>query len=322
MSAIKPYTYLIKFKPTNKFYYGSRVKNVKLGLEPEQDLMKKYTTSSREINSLIKEHGLDAFEWEVRKTFNTIKEAVDWEKRVLTKCKVLYNRDKWFNGNVAGYIIPTKESIKKISEFHKGKPKSEEHKTRIRDANKGKKRTVEQKQKMSENMKGRYAGNKNPMSGPCSEERKANISKSKKGKVAHNKGIPMSEDQKAKIRATKLANPFKMSADAIAKRSAKIIGQKRSAETKAKMSQSAKLVIKGPMSDEAKEKISKSTTGKKKSASSVEKRADTLKKLAASGQHHSTQKKTCPHCGTEMNRILYGRWHGDKCKQNPIKMNK
>ena len=37
----------------------------------------------------------------------------------------------------------------------------------------------------------------------------------------------MSEEQKAKIRATKLANPTKMSAEAIARRSEKIRGQKR-----------------------------------------------------------------------------------------------
>jgi ribosomal protein L37AE/L43A len=132
------------------------------------------------------------------------------------------------------------------------------------------------------------------------------------GRPAHNKGVPATADQKAK-QSAKMAGR-KQSADTIAKRVASQIGGKRSAETKAKMSASAKLVIKGPRSDVTKENISKATKGKKKSAAHIEKRTATLKELAASGQHHSTQKKICPHCGTEMNRILYGRWHGDKCK--------
>jgi ribosomal protein L37AE/L43A len=61
-----------------------------------------------------------------------------------------------------------------------------------------------------------------------SEETRRRISEAKKGKqVAHNKGVPMSEEQKAKIRATKAANPTKRSAEAIAKTVAKQRGQKR-----------------------------------------------------------------------------------------------
>ena len=238
MNNIKPYTYLIKFKLTNKCYYGSRVKNVRLGLTPEQDLMLNYTTSSKEINSLIKTHGLDAFEWEVRKTFNTVEEAVEWEKRVLSKCKVLHNRDNWFNGNVAGYIIPTEEGLKKISDFHKGKAKSDEHKQRISEANKGRKKSVEQIAKMSANMMGKYAGDKNPMAGPCSEERRANISKARKGQPAKNKGIPATEAQKEKNRLAALGRKF--SPESIAKRVAKQTGQKRSEETKRKISEAIK----------------------------------------------------------------------------------
>jgi hypothetical protein len=62
-----------------------------------------------------------------------------------------------------------------------------------------------------------------------SEETRRRISEAKKGKqIAHNKGVPMSEEQKALIRATKAANPTKRSAEAIAKTVAKQTGQKRS----------------------------------------------------------------------------------------------
>ena len=73
-----------------------------------------------------------------------------------------------------------------------------------------------------------------------------------KGRTPTNKGKPMSEDQKAKIRATKSANPTKRSLEAIAKTVAKQTGQKRSDETKLKMSLAAKGKLKGPMSKENK----------------------------------------------------------------------
>lgn len=139
-------------------------------------------------------------------------------------------------------------------------------------------------------------------------------SQTMKGRKAHNKGKPMSEEQKAKIRATKAANPVKLSAEVIAKRSEKIKGQKRSEETKLKMSLAAKGKLKGPMSEEEKLKRSNTLKGKRKNPESIAKRQETLKKLAAEGTHHSMIKLTCPHCGTEMQKILYARYHGDHCR--------
>ena len=139
-------------------------------------------------------------------------------------------------------------------------------------------------------------------------------SQTMKGRKAPNKGKPMSEEQKAKIRATKAANPYKPSAELIAQRVEKQKGQKRSQEAKDKISAALKGKLKGPMSEENKQKISSSTKGKSKSAEAVAKRQETLKKLAAEGTHHSMIKLTCPHCGTEMQKILYARWHGDHCR--------
>ncbi len=174
---MKPYTYLIKFKPTGQCYYGSRFKNVRLGLLPEDDLMLNYTTSSHTINDLLNKHGLDAFEWEVRKVFDTPKQATEWESRVLSRCKVLEN-EKWLNGNVAGHILLTEEGRKKISEFHKGKPKTEEHKKNLSKSQKGKpkvnskNKTPEYKELMSK----LKSGINNPMYGKFhSDEAKKKI---------------------------------------------------------------------------------------------------------------------------------------------------
>ena len=124
---MNPYTYLIKHKPSGKVYYGVRTANK---LTPQEDLWNRYFTSSPKIQLLIEETGVDSFEFEVRKIFETKEQAVQWETRVLRRCNVLHN-DKWINQNVAGYIIPTEESNKKISEFHRGKSKTEEHKRKL-----------------------------------------------------------------------------------------------------------------------------------------------------------------------------------------------
>jgi hypothetical protein len=36
---MKAYTYLLKFKPENKYYYGVRFQNIRLKRNPEDDFM-------------------------------------------------------------------------------------------------------------------------------------------------------------------------------------------------------------------------------------------------------------------------------------------
>jgi len=206
INEIKPYTYLVKFKPTGKVYYGSRCQNAtKFNRTPADDFWHRYTTSSENINDLIKEHGKEAFEYEIRRTFDSVEEMANWETRVLTRCRVLERQDCWMNGNVAGKKILTEAGARVISATHKNKPKSEEHKEKIRQGNIGKKKPPrgEEYRALMSKLK---SGPGNAMYGKgCTQERAANISAAKKGKPAKNKGIPMSEEQKAAIRATKAA---------------------------------------------------------------------------------------------------------------------
>jgi hypothetical protein len=195
---MKPYTYLIKHRPTGKVYYGFRSANK---LDPHEDLWKQYFTSSPGVQQLIKETGADSFDVEIRRVFESKEQASAWETRVLRRCNVLKN-DQWINQNIAGYIVPTEESNRKISEFHKGKPKTDEHKEKIRQSNLGKKRAPrsnEYKVKMS----AAKSGVNNPRyNADVLEETRRKIGAANKGKVPINKGKPMGEEQKAKIRAT------------------------------------------------------------------------------------------------------------------------
>jgi hypothetical protein len=223
---MKPYTYLIRHRPSGKVYYGFRCAN---RVEPHEDLWKHYFTSSPKIQQLIEETGADSFDTEIRQVFETKEQAVAWETRVLTRCKVLHD-DRWINQNVAGYIVPTEESRKKISDFHKDKPKSDEHKQNLSKSQKGKPKANSKNQTPEYRtlMSKLKSGENNPMYGKgCTPERAARIGAANKGKIPANKGVPMSEEQKALIRAAKAANPIKRSAEAIAKTVAKQTGLKR-----------------------------------------------------------------------------------------------
>lgn len=52
-NSISGYVYLIRFRDTGQYYYGSRYANIKLGIPPEQDLLKHYFTSSNVVRQLL-----------------------------------------------------------------------------------------------------------------------------------------------------------------------------------------------------------------------------------------------------------------------------
>ena len=204
---MKPYTYLIRHRPTGKVYYGYRSANK---VEPVDDLWKHYFTSSPGVKQLIESTGIESFDVEIRRVFETKEQASNWESKVLRRCKVLHN-DRWINQNVAGYVVPTEESNKKISNYWKGKPKSKEQIEKIRlsniGKNKGKTATREHRQKNSE----AHKGEKNGRYGKeVAKETRRKISESNRGRTPSNKGKPMSEEQKDKIRATIAAKKSKL----------------------------------------------------------------------------------------------------------------
>ena len=221
---MKPYTYLIRHRPTGKVYYGFRCAN---RVDPQEDLWKHYFTSSPKVQQLIEETGVDSFDTEIRQTFETKEQAVDWETRVLSRCKVL-NDERWINQNVAGYIVPTDESRKKISDYHKDKPKSEEHKKNLSKSQKGKPK-INSKNKTPEYralMSKLKSGPNNPMYGKgCTLERAKKISEANKGRQAHNKGVPMTEEQKQKLRDKMTGR--KVDPEVLSRRVAAQTGQKR-----------------------------------------------------------------------------------------------
>ena len=161
------------------------------------------------------------------KTCYTQEELDEWEQYYIKFYDTLYpNGYNLQEGGRGG--VPSDETRKKISEASKGKQLSDETKKKISEstsgeknpfygrqhseetrrklseANKGKQLPEEQKKKISEAL----IGEKNPFYGKHhSYETKKKISESLKGKPAHNKGVPMSEEQKKKMRNDKRSKP-------------------------------------------------------------------------------------------------------------------
>lgn len=74
----QPYTYLIKSKITGQYYYGA-----KWGADADPTTFwQTYFTSCRAVHELIKMHGVDSFEFQIRRAFLSAKDCVEWERRV------------------------------------------------------------------------------------------------------------------------------------------------------------------------------------------------------------------------------------------------
>jgi hypothetical protein len=86
-----PYTYLIGWTYLDRWYYGVQYSN---NCHPSH-LMVSYFTSSKSIAEIIVDNGLPDVVM-VRKTFNDINKARDWEHTVLRRLNVI-NSLKWIN---------------------------------------------------------------------------------------------------------------------------------------------------------------------------------------------------------------------------------
>ena len=163
-----PFTYLLKHIPTNKYYYGVRYRK---GCHPK-DLWKTYFTSSKKVKSLIKKYGKKSFIFEIRKTFKTQQQALNWEHKVLKKMKVVYRNDflnqtdnKCFDPILISKYMKTKIGIK--NSFY-GKKHSKETIKKLRLINLGKNNPMYGKsltEEVKQKMRLSKLGKNNPMYG-------------------------------------------------------------------------------------------------------------------------------------------------------------
>lgn len=114
-----PYTYLIGWTKHNTWYYGVRYAK---DCHPS-DLFVSYFTSSDYVKKFIEMNGNPDI-IQVRKTFNTPKQAKLWESKVLPK---LYPfKDHWLNKRFDSItFVPTTQSVQ--ANIHSKKNRTEEY---------------------------------------------------------------------------------------------------------------------------------------------------------------------------------------------------
>ena len=152
----QPYTYLIGWSVQQKYYYGVRYA---VDCNPA-DLWVKYFTSSPTVKAMRLIYGEPDVR-QIRKIFIDKQSARLWETKVLRRMKVI-RREEFLNKNDApappiNNRIMLDSTKEKISLSNKGKPKSKEHKQKIKEARakqvntrKGQKHTESAKQKIKE----------------------------------------------------------------------------------------------------------------------------------------------------------------------------
>lgn len=122
-----PYTYIITHIASNVKYYGVQYKN---NSNPN-DLGVSYFSSSKVLKELIKKEGLLNFKFEVRKIFETKEKAIEWESRFLTRVDAA-NSSKWFNLRNGSGLKSGGYKLSEVTRQRMSKPKSKEHKEKLK----------------------------------------------------------------------------------------------------------------------------------------------------------------------------------------------
>ena len=189
------YTYLLKHIPTNTFYYGVRFAE---GCRPDEFWKTYFTSSRKKIPVLREQYGDDSFEFEIRKTFTDRKKAVDWESKVLRRMGVLESPELWLNRTDNKAILYENHPKGMLGKKHK--PETLEKRNLPKGINHhqyGKpfpENTLRLALEARKNVPPWNKGKKGVQKGKCGPDNH-NF-----GKPAYNRGIPMSEDHKEKLR--------------------------------------------------------------------------------------------------------------------------
>jgi hypothetical protein len=125
-----PFSYVITQISTGIRYYSIKFAQ---GCQPK-DLGTTYFSSSRTVNKLIKEEGIQNFKFEVRKIFQTRDEAIKWETKLLSRINAAQS-PYWFNkhNGTLNFFRALGYKCSEATKQNMRKPKSEEHKAKLKE---------------------------------------------------------------------------------------------------------------------------------------------------------------------------------------------
>jgi hypothetical protein len=180
-----PYTYLIGWSNLNVWYYGVRFAK---HCDPA-DLMRTYFTSSKYVKLTIETYGLPDIV-EIRKTFDSIESAREWEHCVLRRMMVT-EKDEWLNKSDGLSIPPQTGTIHYA--YQKGFTDS--HKANI-----------------SSSRMGKYKGADNPFYGKThsDEFKKAQSERQKASKGMYHRSEESKERTSAALKGRKKSDTHKL----------------------------------------------------------------------------------------------------------------
>lgn len=302
-NAITPYVYKLTHKTTNQFYFGVRYANK---VEPINDIMKKYFSSSDIIEKIIKEQGKDIFDVEI--VFTNIDENIcfNMEQKLIEehwKNELSLNRNfQKAGGGFFKNVNPISDKTRiKISEAGRNRPSpSQETRDKISAIHKGKIVSEETRKKQSDAKKN------------ISDETRAKMSLGRQGRI-----VTAETREKLSIASKNMTDETKQ------KISNTLKGRIVSDKTRAKMVESRKgRVIK----DETREKLRAANLGKKYDIPRVfteEHKANIGK--SSKGRKHTEETKekmsiaqsikfACLYCNYTGNKSIINRDHNNNCK--------
>jgi group I intron endonuclease len=155
-----------------------------IGVHSTVNLEDGYLGSGTNLRRALKKYGPENFEREILLFCQTLEEAYQKEKELVTEAYV--QRRDTYNINTGGFQPPSQ----------KGRPRSEAAKIATSKALKGRKKSLEHNKAVSEALKGRK----------LSEQHRESLSKANKGRTAHNKGKPLSEESVIRRTITRVQN--------------------------------------------------------------------------------------------------------------------
>lgn len=249
---IKFYVYQIKNKVNNKVYIGS-TSNLNKRWDTHRRRLNNNKHHSNYLQNAWNKYGEGCFVFEILETLQSKKEMLDSEQRWLDKT-LCYDKENGYNTcKVAGSPL-------------------------------GHKHTEEAKQKISARMK----GEKHPFyNKTLSSQHKARIGSSNTGKIAWNKGLPVSEKERLRlkqIRAEQITKPH--SEETKNKISEKLMGHVVSEKTKEKL----RIANTGKrLSEELKKKLSQIQREKHSAAKLTMEQVTLIRQLLEKKEHSQSE---------------------------------